>query len=586
MAAGERKVWLALLALVMMALAWPAQALPQRLSKRAVSAGDMANFRGAILVKNGAPTTCELALIDNKAAFVAATCLSLSGKRLKDDSTRYEIYFDGAKGNRPAKVTVDASDISIHPKFNPNTYSNNLAILQFSFTDQSSWVNYIAAYRGEWTDIAYVRRQVSANNDWSTPRVRSYAQTDANCDRASGLFRYNEATLMCARIYTPSTVTSSSCNMPYGSVYGVTSSSMAIAGLYSHSVVYGTGMCGGSATFHYYVVLTEYLPYARTVLGRKPKEFVEDDDGLSDVRRIDSFYMKHAQSPNDDGTYMFTGDMISPRAGVPGPNPPTAAATTTPAGSKPPATTAAGSKPAATTTPTTPAGSNNTNGNGGNTGNGNDTGNDTGDNDAGNNVTGDNDAGNNDTGDSDAGNNGSPDEQQTKISDDEGLTKINNDDGDLTKINDDGELGLVQDDTSEPSASASLSASSKFSDPADNSQLYGDSLIDDGLLDSEIPPASNVDALFDNAYNGLSKGAVIGMAVAIPLGTILLVVIAFILYKMYNRERRQPVWRKASVKRQNNVHALIDEIGGASQNEPLPAYDELHQPNTPRSNLP
>ncbi|KAJ1831065.1 hypothetical protein LPJ63_004533 [Coemansia sp. RSA 2711] len=491
MAAGERKVWLALLALVMMALAWPAQALPQRLSKRAVSAGDMANFRGAILVKNGAPTTCELALIDNKAAFVAATCLSLSGKRLKDDSTRYEIYFDGAKGNRPAKVTVDASDISIHPKFNPNTYSNNLAILQFSFTEQSSWVNYIAAYRGEWTDIAYVRRQVSANNDWSTPRVRSYAQTDANCDRASGLFRYNEATLMCARIYTPSTVTSSSCNMPYGSVYGVTSSSMAIAGLYSHSVVYGTGMCGGSATFHYYVVLTEYLPYARTVLGRKPKEFVEDDDGLSDVRRIDSFYMKHAQSPNDDGTYMFTGDMISPRAG-----------------------------------------------------------------------------------------------QQTKISDDEDLTKINNDDGDLTKINDDGELGLVQDDTSEPSASASLSASSKFSDPADNSQLYGDSLIDDGLLDSEIPPASNVDALFDNAYNGLSKGAVIGMAVAIPLGTILLVVIAFILYKMYNRERRQPVWRKASVKRQNNVHALIDEIGGASQNEPLPAYDELHQPNTPRSNLP
>ncbi|KAJ2153926.1 hypothetical protein GGH15_005893, partial [Coemansia sp. RSA 562] len=342
MASSERKAWLLLL-VALLALLHPVQAHYKRLSKRSVTAADISNFRGAILVKNGKPTTCECALIDNKAAFVAANCLDLNGKKLKDGST-YEIYFDGAKGNSPGKAKIDPDNIIIHPKFNQNTYSNNLAILQFSYTAQSSWVNYIAAYRDEWTDIAYVRRVLgsASTSSWRTPSVRSYPQSDSKCEDASGLFRYNQDVYTCSRIYTAS-VFSGTCNMPYGSIYGVTSSSMAIAGLYSHSIVYGTDMCGGSVQYHYYIVLTNYLRYAQSVLGRKPKEFFEDEDGLKSTGRITSYYMKHGLSPNDDGTYMFGGDMISPRAGVAGPNPPspqndpppTSAAPTTPQPSTP-----------------------------------------------------------------------------------------------------------------------------------------------------------------------------------------------------------------------------------------------------------
>ncbi|KAJ1751437.1 hypothetical protein LPJ77_004255, partial [Coemansia sp. RSA 2523] len=302
MASSERKAWLLLL-VALLALLHPVQAHYKRLSKRSVTAADISNFRGAILVKNGKPTTCECALIDNKAAFVAANCLDLNGKKLKDGST-YEIYFDGAKGNSPGKAKIDPDNIIIHPKFNQNTYSNNLAILQFSYTAQSSWVNYIAAYRDEWTDIAYVRRVLgsASTSSWRTPSVRSYPQSDSKCEDASGLFRYNQDVYTCSRIYTAS-VFSGTCNMPYGSIYGVTSSSMAIAGLYSHSIVYGTDMCGGSVQYHYYIVLTNYLRYAQSVLGRKPKEFFEDEDGLKSTGRITSYYMKHGLSPNDDGTY-------------------------------------------------------------------------------------------------------------------------------------------------------------------------------------------------------------------------------------------------------------------------------------------
>ncbi|KAJ2610351.1 hypothetical protein H4S08_003649 [Coemansia sp. RSA 1365] len=103
--------------------------------------------------------------------------------------------------------------------------------------------------------------------------------------------------------------------MPYGSIYGIASDDMAIAGLYSHSVVYGDDTCGGDKEYHYYTVLTNYLKYARSVLGRTPKEFVKDKDGLSHVRRIINYRMKWPTSKNDAGTSMFGGDMLAIKKG-------------------------------------------------------------------------------------------------------------------------------------------------------------------------------------------------------------------------------------------------------------------------------
>ncbi|KAJ2693791.1 hypothetical protein H4R19_005975, partial [Coemansia spiralis] len=49
-------------------------AAQQAVIKR-VDAASVQGMKGGILIKNGAPTTCELALNSEKVAFVAAACL-------------------------------------------------------------------------------------------------------------------------------------------------------------------------------------------------------------------------------------------------------------------------------------------------------------------------------------------------------------------------------------------------------------------------------------------------------------------------------------------------------------------------------
>ncbi|KAJ1871695.1 hypothetical protein LPJ55_003703 [Coemansia sp. RSA 990] len=521
-----------------------------KLAKRSVSASDLSNFRGAILVKNGKPTSCECALIDNKAAFVAASCLDLDGKRIRDGVT-YEIYFDGAKGNKPAKTSVDPANIIIHPRYNPSKYSNNIAILQFSFTEQSSWVNYIAAYRDEWSDIAYVRRILTdaGKMTWRTPKVRSFTLTDPGCEKASGLYRYNMDTFYCSRIYSWS-VFSSTCNMPYGSIYGVTSSSMGIAGLYSHSVVYGTGTCGGDTAYHYYIVLTNYLKYARSVLGRTPKEFVEDKDGLKGVRRIINFRMKNALSANDDGTYMFGGDMIYPRPGLPGPNAEPLPATTAQPEPEPepepepkpepepqpqPDPDTPGEKP---TTLSRPSPSTTSDGN----------------------------------------NNDNQDDEPDNINASSSSSSVS----EAADSDSDSSIDLVLDEEPEEENSED----NKFTDPADNSSLYDNPEINNELLQSKITSVT-ADAAHEESNEGnvpaqdvedkLSKGAIIAMSVVIPVGVILLAVIGFLLYKMYRKDHNGSIWGLRSSKREKTVHALVDEIGGASHGGNLPSYENIHQ---------
>ncbi|KAJ2810681.1 hypothetical protein H4S07_002532, partial [Coemansia furcata] len=102
-------------------------ALSTGLSVRAISASDMSTFRGAVLVKNGQPTSCEFALIDNQSAFLAANCLDYSNG-LVNQNTKYEIYFDNAKGQGPGRATLIPDKIIVHPLYNPTSFANNIAV--------------------------------------------------------------------------------------------------------------------------------------------------------------------------------------------------------------------------------------------------------------------------------------------------------------------------------------------------------------------------------------------------------------------------------------------------------------------------
>ncbi|KAJ1670494.1 hypothetical protein GGF38_001487, partial [Coemansia sp. RSA 25] len=285
--------------------------------RAAATAADIANFRGAILVKNGIPTSCELALIDNQAAFVAANCLDYKSGQVSAD-TKYEVYFDGAKGNAPGRATINPGDIYVNGFYDPTSYANNVAVVKFDFSAQGAWRNFFAVNRLEWNNIVYVRRQLlNAAEDsmaaaWSTPAVVSQLNSDSGCAKASGLFSSNQDDMLCSKQSVTSPV-SDRCSLPYGSLYGVASRAMAVSALYSHTVTYGNKMCnnGGGDAYHFYTQLSNYTRFARHVLGRKLSEYIENADQYLELRHITSYRMRYPESDNDQGTSMFGGDIFA-----------------------------------------------------------------------------------------------------------------------------------------------------------------------------------------------------------------------------------------------------------------------------------
>ncbi|KAI9501415.1 hypothetical protein BX070DRAFT_257139 [Coemansia spiralis] len=208
-------------------------------TKRGVTADDILNFRGAMLVKNGVETTCEFALIDNQAAFMAASCLDFNNGEV-DSSTQYAIYFDQSMGNTPTNTAISANNIHIHPQYNPTTFANNVAIVEYNFTEQGNWTNYFAVYSSEWVSNVFVRRRLTSANSqiWREPFVNSYNNAGKLCSARSPLYSQNTYDMRCNQIQTNNSW-NNTCPMPYGTVYGALTESLAIAGLYSHSYMFG-----------------------------------------------------------------------------------------------------------------------------------------------------------------------------------------------------------------------------------------------------------------------------------------------------------------------------------------------------------
>ncbi|KAI8319786.1 hypothetical protein GQ54DRAFT_313267 [Martensiomyces pterosporus] len=90
---------------------------------------------------------------------------------------------------------------------------------------------------------------------------------------------------------------------------------MAISALYSHSVVYGDSLCGNSRQFHYYTLLSNYLSFANTVLGRYMNAFYRES--VKYKPNFDDKYKMNPPAPqsNAAGTKVFGGDIYA-REGV------------------------------------------------------------------------------------------------------------------------------------------------------------------------------------------------------------------------------------------------------------------------------
>ncbi|KAI9501417.1 hypothetical protein BX070DRAFT_47396 [Coemansia spiralis] len=235
---------------------------------------------GGFLVKNGQETSCEIALIDNKAAFVAASCVSDANGNT-DTSNSYQVYYNSGNSS-PVSVSLPPSDISIHAYYNPSTFENNIAIIQFNSDKKVRWSNSIGVGTSGLSDAMLVRRYMSSLNspEWTDPLTVTNSNAGSSCSTQSGLYAANTGDFVCSYQITEPLL-NSMCGIPYGSVYSALNGIVAVSGLYSFSVISGSSFCSSSSTINYYTLLSNYIAFAKNVIGRDVSLVFDEGSALT-----------------------------------------------------------------------------------------------------------------------------------------------------------------------------------------------------------------------------------------------------------------------------------------------------------------
>ncbi|KAJ2779395.1 hypothetical protein H4R18_004040 [Coemansia javaensis] len=279
--------------------------------------GDLQAFKGAVLLKNGRPTSCEVALMYTTVGFVAANCLDFaedSGKGAAlNTTTQYQVAI--SQGLTTPLGVFPATQVTVNPKYDPKSFANNIAVIQFASNGGGDFVNYIASWRPEWLQLYLTRRSVGAGGAWAQPVLTQAAPVSdtAGCAAANELFALNQQDLICSQLVTQSPA-NASCVVPFGSVYGAVDPNVAIGALYSHSAVYGKsesvlcGNGGGARVFNYYIVMQNYVHWAMSVIGVKAPvyhgRFAEYTENLDP-----GYSMKIPSGKDAKGVVVIGGDL-------------------------------------------------------------------------------------------------------------------------------------------------------------------------------------------------------------------------------------------------------------------------------------
>ncbi|KAJ1963800.1 hypothetical protein GGI12_001837 [Dipsacomyces acuminosporus] len=294
-------------------IARPSYGAADGLNKRLVDISKVSDFRGALLLIDGKQTTCEIALSDNRAGYVAASCIGLNGDKV-DYSLKYEVYIYNGRNTDSSKYHVDS--ITVHPAYNQTSYANNIAVIQFNKAERTLWKNYIGKYPYEWTNHFYVRRTLTSSQEmkWADPIVIAEFKDNEGCLDASGLYKNNRGGLYCI----DSSVLSNNgknCQRPYTSMYAVIDpNDLGIAALYSHSAVYGKDMCGNNKIFHYYTILTNYNMWAASVIGYDISIFTHTSDTSTQPK---TFAMNSTTTQDDPRISLFAGNLYGRDSVIP-----------------------------------------------------------------------------------------------------------------------------------------------------------------------------------------------------------------------------------------------------------------------------
>ncbi|KAJ2716092.1 hypothetical protein H4R19_000843 [Coemansia spiralis] len=235
-----------------------------------VTSKDLAQSKGGILVKGGNQTSCELGVLDSRAAFVSADCLVFSGSYV-DTRIQYQVLLDAGSNKSAARFNV--TKISVHPSYIPATKANNIALVQFNAKGNITSTNRSAIGRNAWKELVYVRRVLRSlkANTWDEPviRVQANGSTPA-CATMQPLYKANDNDFTCDSALVPAPSDSlSQCKVPYAMVYARVNGTLYQAGLLSHAAVMGgKDLCTGNQTRTYFTAFASYLTFAEITLNR------------------------------------------------------------------------------------------------------------------------------------------------------------------------------------------------------------------------------------------------------------------------------------------------------------------------------
>ncbi|KAJ2658245.1 hypothetical protein IWW48_004101, partial [Coemansia sp. RSA 1200] len=249
--------------------------LPDGLKPRLVIPNNIINFKGALLFRDGVQTTCELGLISMSAAFISATCLEfISGTSLNRNIDYHVLIDNSSQGTATIVSKILTSDIYVHPNFNPVTWENNIAVVEFNKDTSETYNSYIAMDGFNTTAQAYVQRttEVSAKS-WNIPVVnyRTYDDRGSDsvpCVSSSRLYMTNLDKMTCTSVSAMS-IFDRNCRSPFGVMYSEQGSDIVLAAVYSHTIVASKDLCTSGASFYnYYVYLWPYVGFASRVLNK------------------------------------------------------------------------------------------------------------------------------------------------------------------------------------------------------------------------------------------------------------------------------------------------------------------------------
>ncbi|KAJ2692545.1 hypothetical protein GGH99_001663 [Coemansia sp. RSA 1285] len=230
----------------------------------------MAEFRYAYLYKNGEQTSCMAAIIDARSAFVAANCINLTNNNNVDTSTVYKIHFSPWNNEKEATYDLAPSQFTIHPNYNPKTLENNIAVIQFTGSSEDNYSGSVSTKDFNGKTKIYVREDYNeTSSSWNKPNVVNRGINESDCMDNSPLYTANKYWMTCTSS-TNTSMISSDCSIPYGLLYkNNADEAIVMTGIYSHSIMFGNNMCGGSTRIlNYFTVLWPYLGFAVNTIGR------------------------------------------------------------------------------------------------------------------------------------------------------------------------------------------------------------------------------------------------------------------------------------------------------------------------------